>query len=100
DNGKLSGDDRTAVKNFRSGLCLDTKGETLYTIDIDQGLLTAQRASDGGELKKLSVGGRPYDVIQARNGLLYVSDWAGRQVFAIDPRPLRTIARIPVGDHP
>src|SRR5207248_2803154 len=55
---------------------------------------------DGKEVKKLSTGGRPYDVVQARNGLLYVSDWAGRQVFAVDPGQLRTIARIGVGEHP
>jgi YVTN family beta-propeller protein len=100
DHSKLSREEKAAMKNFRSGLCLDTKGETLYTLDIDQGLLTAVRPSDGKDFKKLSTGGRPYDVIQARNGLLYVSDWAGRQVFAVDPGQLRTIARIPVGEHP
>jgi DNA-binding beta-propeller fold protein YncE len=100
DDTKVSGAERTALKNFRSGLCLDAAGETLYTLDIDQGLLTAVLVSDGAELKKYSLGGRPYDVIRARNGLLYASDWAGRQVFAVEPGQLRTIARIPVGEHP
>ncbi|MDB5312563.1 MAG: Phosphoesterase family protein, partial [Gemmataceae bacterium] len=27
-------------------------------------------------------------------------DWAGKQVLAVDPVELRTVARIPVGDHP
>jgi YVTN family beta-propeller protein len=100
DHTRLSRDERNALKHFRSGVCLDATGETLYTLDIDQGLLTAVRIGDGKELKKFSLGGRPYDVILARNGLLYVSDWAGRQVFAVEPGQLRTIARIPVGDHP
>ncbi|HKB04653.1 MAG TPA: beta-propeller fold lactonase family protein, partial [Gemmataceae bacterium] len=31
---------------------------------------------------------------------LYVSDWAGRQVFIIDPAELRVVRKIPVGEHP
>ena len=46
-------------------------------------------------------GGRPYDVVRGRNGvLLYVSDWAGRAVLAVDPKSLRVVAKIPVGEHP
>ncbi len=42
----------------------------------------------------------PYDIVKARNGLLYVSDWADRRVLVVDPETLRTIAKIPVGEHP
>ena len=36
-----------------------------------------------------TLGGRPYDVVIARNGSrLYVSDWAGRAVLAVDPQRL------------
>ncbi len=46
-------------------------------------------------------GVRPYDVLLGRDGvLLYVSDWAGRTVLAVDPQSLRVVAKIPVGDHP
>jgi YVTN family beta-propeller protein len=45
-------------------------------------------------------GVRPYDVALARNGLLYVSDWAERVVLVVDPQSLRTVSRIPVGEHP
>ncbi|AMV16285.1 alkaline phosphatase family protein [Planctomyces sp. SH-PL14] len=45
-------------------------------------------------------GKRPYDIALGKNGLLYVSDWADRKVLAVDPETLRTVARIPVGDHP
>src|SRR5262249_32724462 len=31
---------------------------------------------------------------------LYVSDWSGRAVLAVDPESLRVVARIPVGEHP
>ena len=41
-----------------------------------------------------TIGGRPYDVAVARNGSrLYVSDWAGRAVLAIDPADLRVVAQ-------
>ena len=37
----------------------------------------------------------------ARNGLLYVSDWAGRAVLVVDPDDApRRSAAIPVGEHP
>jgi YVTN family beta-propeller protein len=45
-------------------------------------------------------GKRPYDVLKAKNGLLYVSDWADRCVLVVDAETLRTIGRIPVGEHP
>src|SRR5437764_712459 len=51
-------------------------------------------------LHTASLGGRPYDVLQARNGLLYVSDWAGKQVVVVRPDDQRVIARIAVGEHP
>jgi YVTN family beta-propeller protein len=85
---------------FRSGLCVDSVAGILYTLDIDRGRLIAASLTDGRELKVLSVGGRPYDVLLARNGLLYVSDWAGRQVVVIQPREMRVIAHISVGEHP
>jgi YVTN family beta-propeller protein len=31
---------------------------------------------------------------------LYVSDWAGKQVLAVDPGELRVVAKIAVGEHP
>ena len=55
---------------------------------------------DEKEIRSLNVGGRPYDVLLARNGLLYVSDWAGRQVIVVKPEEMRVIARIAVGEHP
>lgn len=48
----------------------------------------------------VSCGKRPYDVVLARNGLLYVSDWADRRLLVVDPETLRTISRISVDEHP
>src|SRR5205807_3262391 len=51
--------------------------------------------------KSAAAGTRPYDVALARNGSrIYVSDWAGRAVLALDPADLRVVAKIPVGEHP
>ena len=79
---------------FFGGIYLDSAADILYSLDIDQGLLTASNAASGKELTKLAVGGRPYDMVRARNGLLYISDWAGRQVVVVQPRDNRVIGRI------
>src|SRR5207244_2522912 len=56
--------------------------------------------TDGAEGRPVAVGKRPYDVVQSKNSnRLYVSDWAGRAVLALDPQTLRTVAKIPVGEH-
>ena len=87
--------------HFRSGLALDLRRKVLYALDIDYGIITALDLEAEQELKSASVGGRPYDVVLARNGnLLYVSDWAGRAIHVVDPSDLRTTARIAVGEHP
>ena len=57
--------------------------------------------SAAGSRQTAKVGNRPYDVAVARNGSrLYVSDWAGRAVLAVDPADLRVVAKIAVGEHP
>jgi YVTN family beta-propeller protein len=84
---------------FNSGLLLDEAASVLYTLNINLGEITATGLADGKE-RKGSLGGRPYDIVKGKNGLLYVSDWAGRQLLAVDPNDLRVIAKIPVGEHP
>jgi YVTN family beta-propeller protein len=87
-------------KTFKSGLLLDEARGVLFSLDINLGTLSAIGLKDGKE-KTGSLGGRPYDVVLGPGGhLLYVSDWAGKQVLAVDPVELRMVARIPVGDHP
>ncbi len=82
-------------------MCLDRSGKTLYSLDINAGTITAVDQSGGTQERTSNIGGRPYDVVMARNGSrLYVSDWAGRAVLAIDPDDLRAVKRIAVGEHP
>jgi YVTN family beta-propeller protein len=100
DHAKMSKDDKARRKNFKSGLRLDKTGGRLYSLDIDQGQLAIVDAKNGTVVNLVSVGGRPYDVIEARNGLLYVSDWAGKQVVVVRPEQPRILARIGVGEHP
>jgi len=95
---------------FKSGLAFDTEGQTLYSLDINAGTITAinvgrpgtpSHGEEGRAVKTAPCGRRPYDVAVARNGSrLYVSDWASRTVLALDPVDLRVLARIGVGDHP
>ena len=83
---------------FPSGLCLDEARGVLYSLSINTGELSAISIKDGAT-KTISVGGRPYDVVAGPNQV-FVSDWAGRQVLAIDPGELRVVRKVPVGEHP
>ena len=93
--------EETAKKpEFKSGLLLDEESKTLFVLDINNGGLTAQSLA-GGVSKSGKLGGRPYDLVYGpKNRLLYVSDWAGRQVLVVDPDELRVLRKIPVGEHP
>jgi len=87
--------------HFTSGLALDTKSQTLYSLDINAGTISAISSREGREVRTAPCGRRPYDVALARNGSrLYVSDWASRTVLALNTDDLRVVAKIGVGDHP
>jgi YVTN family beta-propeller protein len=90
-----------AKDGFRSGLYLDAREGLLYSLNINHGTIRAVDVKTGKSGPPAPCGGRPYDVTLARNrAQLFVSDWAGRAVLALDPRTLRVVAKIPVGDHP
>jgi YVTN family beta-propeller protein len=97
---KMTKAEKAAMKGFVSGLALAPKADELFVLNIDFGEIAAVDPATGEPRRTGKLGGKPYDVLPARNGLLYVSDWAGRQVLAVDPADLRTVARIPVGEHP
>jgi YVTN family beta-propeller protein len=101
------------AKTFKSGLALDETRGTLFALDMHwsekvdgkqalrDGRVTAIDLKTGKPARTGQIGGRPYDVLVGPGGhLLYVSDWAHRQVLAIDPTELRVVAKIPVGEHP
>jgi YVTN family beta-propeller protein len=108
DPSKLSKEERDKLKEemakqkaFKSGLLLDAKREKLYSLDIDAGTITAVDLKTGEAGKPGPCGKRPYDVAMGRSGVqLFVSDWADRCVLVLDRDELRTVARIPVGEHP
>jgi YVTN family beta-propeller protein len=88
-------------QHFKSGLLLDAQRNVLYSLDIDAGMISAIDLAGKQPERSFKLGGRPYDVVLARNGSrLYVSDWAGRTVLAIDRGDLRVVAKIAVGEHP
>jgi YVTN family beta-propeller protein len=90
----------TTKHTFKSGILFDAGRRILYSLDINAGAITAIHL-DSDETRTGKLGGRPYDVVCSRNGAqLYVSDWAGRTVLAVDPKELRVLARIAVGEHP
>jgi YVTN family beta-propeller protein len=101
--------------SFKSGLAFEAKSNTLYSLDIHyqkqakdpkdakepkEGRIHAINTKDDTE-RVAMIGGRPYDVVVGPNGTqIFVSDWAGKQVFVIDPATLRVVMKIPVGEHP
>jgi YVTN family beta-propeller protein len=99
DTAKLDKKVLAKQHTFQSGVTWDAKTQTLYALDIDAGTISAHRT--GSAKRSAKIGGRPYDVLLARNGSqLYVSDWAGHTILAIRPDDLRTVAKLPVGEHP
>ena len=89
------------ARPFKSGLCWDTKGEMIYSLDIELATISAFNPKEPELSITGKLLGKPYDVVSTHNGArLYVSDWAGRQVIAVDPDNLKIMAKIPVGEHP
>jgi YVTN family beta-propeller protein len=104
DPAKLSNEDREKQAkevSFKSGLLFDAASDTLYSLDINAGTLSCLKATDGKPMKTAPCGKRPYDLVRGRNGaLLYASDWADKAVLAFDPKQMRVVAKIGVGEHP
>jgi YVTN family beta-propeller protein len=104
--GKLSKKEQSALKDkltreFRSGVFLDAKNSMLYALHINDGSISAVDLKTGSAKPPSSIGGRPYDVVMDHRGTqLFVSDWAGRCILVLDPKELRVVAKIPVGEHP
>jgi YVTN family beta-propeller protein len=101
DAPKVSRADRALVKQhaFQSGITWDAKAQRLYALDIDAGTIRVLEA--GATKQKAKIGGRPCDVVLARNrSQLYVSDWASGRVLIVNPEELRVVAKVPVGEHP
>lgn len=94
----------TDAKTFKSGLTLNAKKGVMYSLDINAGSIAAvplkKTARPAAPLTEV-IGGRPYDVaVDPRGTLLYVSDWAGKQVLVLDPDTLKVQKKIGVGEHP
>jgi YVTN family beta-propeller protein len=94
----------TDAKTFKSGLVLDEKRGVMYSLDINAGGISAislKKTTRPAVPLTETIGGRPYDVVVAPRGtLLYVSDWAGKQVLVLDADTLKVQRKIGVGEHP
>jgi len=118
DQAKDPGTD-LSLAGFRTGVYFNEQTGNLLSLTIlskggNKSLAWGDASTDkgaGGAITRIAVGKsegdmsmpcgkRPYDVLKGRSGLLYVSDWADKAVLVVDPDTLRTIGRIPVGEHP
>lgn len=119
DNSEKAAAVNNTKTGFRTGVFYDAKAGDLFSLTIlpkggNKSFAWGDASTDkgaGGAISRIGIGKseadismpcgkRPYDVIRAMNGLVYVSDWADRAVLVVDPKTLRTIGRIPVGEHP
>jgi YVTN family beta-propeller protein len=90
---------RRNSQQFRAGLLLAPDGKQLYSLNIDAGTISIFDLEQKKQIKNNKIAARPYDV--ALGGTrLYVSDWAGRTVVAVDSTELTVLDRIGVGEHP
>lgn len=89
-----------AARHFLGGLAFDAAKGVLYSLDVDAGTISAQRGGIAEPRLTAPVATRPYDVTIARNGQLYVSDWASRAVVVVEPSDLKVVGKITVGEHP
>src|SRR5262249_8060941 len=93
-------------------MCLDERRGMLYSLNMHwteevdgkhvfhDGRINARPLKEN-KPRTAQLGNRPYNIVVGpEEHLLYVSDWAGRRVLAIDPEELRVVAKIPVGEHP
>jgi YVTN family beta-propeller protein len=98
---KPAADQPARDNGFKSGLLLDAPKETLYSLNINAGTLSAIDLKTG-EVKKTSpCGERPYDIVRGHNeAQLFVSDWANSTVLTVDPETLRVVGKISTGEHP
>ncbi len=88
-------------KLFRCGLALDEGRGLLYSLDIEQGTVSAVDLTGKNPTREAVVGSRPYDICVGPDGrFLYISDWAKRQVIVVDPTDFQVHSRIAVGEHP
>ncbi|HEV3120625.1 MAG TPA: alkaline phosphatase family protein [Isosphaeraceae bacterium] len=86
---------------FKSGLTFDAAHRVLYSLDIEEGTITAIDPKGEKHETMAKIGARPYDVAIARNGsLLYVTDWAASRLLVVNPADLKVVSKIVVGEHP
>ena len=84
-----------------SGIAVGRGGQSVYSLDIDTGRLTAIDLDSTIAPRQAKVAERPYDVAVARDGSkLFVSDWSARSVVVVDPGSLKVIGKYAVGEHP
>ncbi|HEX3657489.1 MAG TPA: alkaline phosphatase family protein [Pirellulales bacterium] len=122
-NDPKTGKPLKMLRPFRTGLCYDPQGQLLLSCVLPaegknqslawdttpaanqqppstRGTLEWLAADSGKGERRASAGMRPYDVVVARNGLAYVSDWAGKCVHLFQPVDGRVLGKITVGEHP
>ena len=86
---------------FVGGLALATDAKVLYAAQVYGKAVAAVDVETGAVLARASLPAEAYAAAVPRDGsAVYVSVWGGARVAVLEPRTLRPLAEIAVGEHP
>ena len=92
-------DPRKSGTKYAAGLRVSRDGKTLFvTENLGDSLAIVDLASN--QIRRVTAGRYPYDVVEAADGKLFVSAWGENNVYVIDPRNPGTAQRITGIRHP
>jgi DNA-binding beta-propeller fold protein YncE len=84
------------IRVGRGSCSLSAGAGALWIANYKQGLI---RVLPGGRIRKIEVGGVPFDVLVAY-GRVWVTAWEDGKLTVVDPHTLRIVRRLDVGPHP
>ncbi len=86
---------------FVGGLALSPDEKTLYATEVYGQAVTAVDLQSGTRIAQAGLPGEAYGVLAAPDGrVVYVSVWGKARIALLEPRTLRLLGEIPVGEHP
>jgi sugar lactone lactonase YvrE len=98
---KNAGEEVLENAGFVGGLALSADGGTLYATEVYGKAVAAVDLARGTPIARAALPAEAYGVVAAPDGsALYVSVWGAARIALFEPRSLRPLGEIPVGEHP
>ncbi len=94
-------DSKLVNAGFVGGLALSPDQSTLYATEVYGQAVAAVDLKSGAKIAQAGLPGEAYGVLAAPDGrTVYVSVWGKARIALLEPRTLRLLGEIPVGEHP